>query len=599
MRCPVSAASLGLFALVILSSACSRKAPEGVERLAILPVENLSGDAALDRVAGAVQQVLTAQIAGDANVHAIPVGSLANAYTARAGRVVHGYLTARGGALRLAMTVEDLTTHKVVAAPEASGEIPRQLVVIDTVARRLAPGARPFSTNDFHALHFYTEGTQNSDIALLEKAIAADPNFGLAYVAVASLLVNQGHRQPAQDVLRRGLERGAEMAPSERAQLKFADATMKQDPGARAAAAAELAGTLPSDAAAAASAGQIAMLARQYRSAVEWYGRALKLEPQNAELWNQLGYAEAYNRNLEGASSALLEYGRRTPGNPNGFDSLGEVHYLLGDFAGAEKYFLEAARMNPKFLDGAPVWKAAHARLMTGDIAGADKIANSYFELLAKQNDPLVEYRRVYWDYEAGRHSRALEGTPSGPAAAFLHIQRAIWLLEADDSAKAREEVKRAIAGSPNQQARSLALIGAFLTQPPASAAEWKSRADKAFPGGGEDPLPRLATAYALVLGRHFGAAVPLLTQAVNTTSPLTNGALQFLLGWALVESGKAADAAPHLATYPVPQTGIDIFGVLAIPRIFRLQAAVLEQEGKPAEAARRMEIFRKLGGGS
>jgi hypothetical protein len=253
--------------------------------------------------------------------------------------------------------------------------------------------------------------------------------------------------------------------------------------------------------------------------------------------------------------------------------------------------------MDPNFLGGAPLWKAAHARLMTGDVSGADAIANNYFGLLDKRKDPLLEYRRTVWDHKAGRRSRALEFVPSDPAAPLIHVQRAIWLLDAGNLSKAREEAQRAITNPVPLQNQALAMLALFLTQPPASAAEWKSRAAQTFPKAAEDPVQRLATAYALVLGRHFAEAVPLLAEAANNVLPPANGTLQFLLGWALVETGKTGDAQTYLATYPVPQHGVDIFAELATPRILRLQATVLEQQGKPAEAARKLEIFKKLKG--
>jgi hypothetical protein len=178
-------------------------------------------------------------------------------------------------------------------------------------------------------------------------------------------------------------------------------------------------------------------------------------------------------------------------------------------------------------------------------------------------------------------------------------VQRVIWLLDGGDVARAREEAKRAVASSLALQNQALAAVALFLTQPPAIAAEWKSRAAQAFPRTGEDAVQRLATAYALVLGKHYTAAVPLLAEAVNSVLPPANGTLQFLLGWALVETGKTGEADPYLATYPVPQHGIDVFAGLATPRIFQLQAAVLKQQGKPAEAARKLELFKKLKGES
>jgi tetratricopeptide (TPR) repeat protein len=599
MRSSLIRACVGLCALIVFSPGCAKNPAEGVERLALLPIENLSGDPGLDIVAAAVQHVLAAQISADPSVQAIPVTSLSNAYAARAGRAVHGYLTAREDNLRLAVTVEDLETHKVLATAEAADEVTSQLSVMDSIARRLAREVRPFSTKNVRALHLYTKGLQLGDISLLEQAIATDPDFGLTYGAAANLLLNRNDPKSAQVFIHRGLAHAESLLPSDRAQLRFLDAAMSADVHKRAEAAAELARTLPSDAGAAANAAQLATQARQYRSAVDWYGRALKLDPQNADLWNQLGYAEAYNGNLDGARSALLEYGKRTPNNPNGFDSLGDVHYLLGEFTGAEKFFLEAVRMDPNFLGGASLWKAAHARLMTGDIDGADTIVSKYFDLLQKRNEPLLEYWRVLWDYEAGRNSRALETVPTGAAAPLIHVQRAIWLVDRGELARARKEAQEAAASSPSPQ--NQALIAIFLTEPPTTAAGWKLRAAQAFPGTGKDPVERLATAYALVLGRHFEEAVPLLKEAVDSVVPPANGTLQFLLGWALVESGKAEEAAPYLATYPIPQPGVDVFASLSIstPRIFQLQAAVLEQQGKRAEAERKLEIFKKLKGDS
>ena len=62
----------------------------------------------------------------------------------------------------------------------------------------------------------------------------------------------------------------------------------------------------------------------------------------------------------------------------NALDSLGEAMFLNGRFAEAEKAFLDAYRKTPAFLQNAELWKAAHARWFSGDLAGADELMAQY-----------------------------------------------------------------------------------------------------------------------------------------------------------------------------------------------------------------------------
>jgi tetratricopeptide (TPR) repeat protein len=586
----------GIAAVLLCAAACSKKAPPGIDRLAILPVENLSGKPAFDGTARLVQTVLVSQISGSPELYVFATDGLGGAYGGRARRAVHAYITERQGVLRLAAAVEDLATHRMVVPREASGPWERQLEIVDALARQLAPQVRPFDTQNAVAWRSYSEGIRKKDAELLDGAIQADANFGTAYVALAQTLLSKGDREGAAGAVRRGLERKQEIAPAERAQLQLMDSMLRQDVRARAEASAALARAVPADPTAATGAAEAAMLARDFRGAVEWYGRTLKLDPENAELWNQLGYADAYAGNLEGARSALLEYGKRSANNPNGFDSLGEVHYAAGDFANAEKYFLEAARMNPGFLNGAPLWKAAHARLMMGDVAGADGIAKKYFELLRKGPDPLVNFQETYWDYVAGRRAQALN-RPIESTPGLIHAQRAVWLLDAGERAKAREEARLGLADVRFPPLRAFGVLASYLSEPPATVQEWKTRAAQRFPGAVDEATQPLATAYALVLSKQFREAIPLLEESIARTPPTGDAQLRFALGWALTEEGRFAEAARHIAQFPVPQGGVEIFGSLVIPRILQLQATVLERQGKSSEAAKKLEIYRKLGG--
>ena len=60
------------------------------------------------------------------------------------------------------------------------------------------------------------------------------------------------------------------------------------------------------------------------------------------------------------------------PDMPNPLDSLGDVQLLTGHPREAEAFYMQAAKQDPHFQNGGDWLKAAIARLMTGDQAGAE-----------------------------------------------------------------------------------------------------------------------------------------------------------------------------------------------------------------------------------
>src|SRR5260370_14749890 len=120
---------------------------------------------------------------------------------------------------------------------------------------------------------------------------------------------------------------------------------------------------------------------RKFSVAIRSFEAATKVAGEDPTIWNQLGYAYAFGQDLPGARRALETYQRALgPGDVNGLDSLGEVSFYLADFAGAEKYFLEANAKNPTAQGRAELLKAAQARLMTGDVPGSDGLFQKYLK---------------------------------------------------------------------------------------------------------------------------------------------------------------------------------------------------------------------------
>ena len=157
-------------ALLVLA-ACAPAPRRNVDRLALLPFENLTGDASLDWIAAAAPSIVAAEITGAANILPLRVETVRDAYLNRATRLVHGYFTRRGASLHFQMEIEDPARHKMVAAEAVDGTV---LFAMNDVARKLAPGARPFSTANQDAVAAWGQGE-------FERAVTIDPDFGTAW----------------------------------------------------------------------------------------------------------------------------------------------------------------------------------------------------------------------------------------------------------------------------------------------------------------------------------------------------------------------------------------------------------------------------------
>ena len=66
-------------------------------RIAILPFENLTGDASLDWISAAAPAIVVSELSGSARIAAFRAQTVSDAYLSGATRFVHGYFTGRAG----------------------------------------------------------------------------------------------------------------------------------------------------------------------------------------------------------------------------------------------------------------------------------------------------------------------------------------------------------------------------------------------------------------------------------------------------------------------------------------------------------------------
>jgi tetratricopeptide (TPR) repeat protein len=620
-----------VFALASLT-ACHREPPRpAVERIAILRFENLGADVSADWMGRAFSEILAAELEGVPGVSVIASTRLhaldaqlgrrpaatpgisaerTSALAAGASRIVYGQYVVRDGRLQTSMTIEDLPGGRMTSLPPASAPVAGLVQAASALALEISPRITPYGTGNRAVVETHIKALESPDLAGseqdLQRAVEADPNFGPLYRQLAQIKVQQKDTAGALALLQRALARDT-IGGAERARVQLQAAMLRNDAAARQQALADLAKADPSNASAWRDLAASAMARHQYPQAVDAYRKAVDIEPGDPDAWNQLGYAAALTGDTAGASDALLRYQKLLPASPNPLDSLGDVNLIAGRLPEAESYYLQAAKTDPNFLAGLDFLKASMAHLMTGDVAGADHLAEQYFAARAAAKDPMVDYRKAQWSWIGGRRKAACqqmeklardsESGPSREVAAHAFTELSLWNLMLGNRDVAAQAAQKAVALATAASAVP-ALLARFLSQPPAAAAEWEARADRFAPDPSQAPIRNLAAALALLLAKDYAAAAPLLQQMYASASPATDEGLPVLLAWTNLETGHVADAAALLRfNPPLSDVGLSWSTPLYFPRIFYLRAVAAEKQGKADEARRNYQLFRQLSG--
>jgi Flp pilus assembly protein TadD len=410
---------LTALALGSLTTSCSRRTAPPLIREAFLTFDNLTGDAALDWIAQAAPQMLAHDLMGLPKTVPLNAGVIRDAYLERATRLVHGYFEMRSGKLHFEIQVEDAAGHRMIQTATEDGE---PLEAMNRAAKLLDPGARAFPASAA-VVALWGQGQY-------ERAVALDPDFALGWLDWTEQLAGSGEAPRAKEIAGQALARPTLQSPIDRARLELAAAALRQDSAARLAASRKLAELTPADPAVLGALAELEMNARHFTDAAHAYQDLLLADPGSPDARNLLGYAQAFAGDLDGARKTFDAYGHQSAqAAVNALDSMGEGYFVNGKFDQAERAFLDAYGKDPAFIQGATLWKAAHARWLAGDLPRADKIMEQYWQLRAKVHDPLLAWCRANWLYETGRHDAAMELLMHAPpeAAEVAQRQLQVW----------------------------------------------------------------------------------------------------------------------------------------------------------------------------
>lgn len=570
--------------------------------------ENLTHDPSADWAGAAVAGIIASELSGSTHTLTRFWNTAREARATQADRLLQGYVENAPGEWRFSAVLMEGRNGREIGRYVTQGTAAQLIDVADRLARETTKERlRPFPTRSPEAVKAWGQSIVAEDgaarIASLERAIQADANFGAAYVDLVQLRQAAGNSAGAAQAIEIAKQRANLFSDVDRARLELLDAESSGNREQRRRALVALSRLVPADARTQQALGDAEFGARHFPAAIALYRAALAISPGDSRLLNQIGYAEALAGNADRARDALEQYRRLEPAQANPIDSLGETQFLAGRFSDAEKYFLEAQSRYPAFLGGLEFAKAAQARLMQGNVPGADELFDRFIAQRRAGHDAAADITRLQWLYMTGRKQQALPGLEAiaaggGSMGAYAAAQLAIWRLSAGDLPGAREKANRAVQLATGGGVQGVAIICQFLTQGQPDARHWQAAADQLFSNPAAASARDVTLAYALLLSRQFEAAADLLKKIYDQRDPANDAQIRTLYAWALTEQGKWDQAAPLLERYPLPISGGDLlFASLEFPRFLKLRAESLRRQKHDEEAARLLSLYQKLGG--
>ena len=532
-----------LFAVLI---ACGTKDTGPPPRYAVVRFENLSGDPTLEWTARGASELLSRSLQGtmDGPVldsDAITRSGLAlgshpptapgvstsgtSAMVAGANRIITGYVQKTASGVRITASEENATSHRSTLTKSVMAG--SAFDAMNMLAREFTskPAAPP--TTNAEAFRLYCtalEGPTSAATPLLEQAVQLDPSYGRAWVALARVQVGLGDRDRAAGIVSQA--RTHNLAPSDRANLDFEDAQLRNDRPAMLVALRKMHEIGPADLDLARSLAEAETVAGNFGSAAAVWKNFTVQVPTDPNAWNQLGYSLSWSGDYNGALAALREYAKLRPDDPNPLDSQGDVHYWFGKFAEAAASYAAAQAKTPAGGNGIDLYKGAWARFRTGDKPAAEALYNQFQELRRKAGDQTIILLTGDWLYRTRSEKEAfalmrtalakLQDPKESALRASVATQLTIWDLLAGDRLAAAKDSAGSAPATP------VTVLSRFAAMPAATAAEWEARAARLFATPQLAPLRATALGYALLLDGKKQAAIP-VWEGIVSQSPGTD----------------------------------------------------------------------------
>jgi serine/threonine protein kinase len=291
-----------------------------------------------------------------------------------------------------------------------------------------APEIEQASTSNVEAYRHYQLGIDyghrflTSDaVRELEEAVHLDPQFALAYMRLADQYYLQGDTRHGTEVAIKVSQLQSRLPRYEQLSLQVLKANRSRDIEAQVAARQEVVSEFPRQTMDRGVLGAILGSLGKQNQGLELLQQGLALDPKNEDLLNFKSYVLAQTGDFNGALAANDAYAAIRPGDPNPFDSRGDVLYMAARDDEAVAAYRKALELKPDFSDYGEYLKLA---IVYTDQKKPD-MANAAFQQFAQRASPLSRLYAPGFEAQFKQTAGDFEGALASYRQAVLQLARA------------------------------------------------------------------------------------------------------------------------------------------------------------------------------
>jgi tetratricopeptide (TPR) repeat protein len=306
--------------------------------------------------------------------------------------IVLGSVIKAGDTFVTDVKVLDVETRELLKSANARGEGIDSIlnIQIDELTKVIAqsrgiPGQKietsdsrisDFTTTSMEAYNYFLKGRDSYEKLYyeearlsLEKAIAIDPTFAIAYHQLAHAYFSLRFVKAMEDAFEKAKKHSKKATEKERLYIEAGYARyVENDREKWARFISEIASKYPKEKRAHYLLGTYYSNKSMFPEAIDELDSALKLDPDYGMALNELAYTYSRSGDFERAIEYFRKYAALSPGDANPFDSMGELYFKLGRVDEAIVQFKKALEIKPDF---GSEYRIAYIFAMLGNYAEA------------------------------------------------------------------------------------------------------------------------------------------------------------------------------------------------------------------------------------
>lgn len=306
-------------------------------------------------------------------------------------------------------------------------------------------GLADVRTNNLEAYRYYSLALEKAQafhnteaITLLEKAVALDPDFAMAYARIGyAYAVTGNDGEKGKPYLEKAFQLSLRLSDKDRLYISAWYAIANLDYQGAIRFLQEVTTEYPLESEAYFRLGRLLGGEERYEEAVSVLKQGLVIDPENRDIYNVLGSTYATLDKHDEAVAMHQRYVALAPDEPNAHDSLGLTYQWFGQYDLAMAEYNRALTLDPNF--EIAIVHLGHAYAQLGQYHQAINLYRRYIEVAPSDQERIRGYRYIAIIYlKKGELDRAEEAAKKGTKYDKSHAWAPLTIaVEQGDPARA------------------------------------------------------------------------------------------------------------------------------------------------------------------